>query len=191
VTAPAEARAGAAVPVEVRVTSPFGAPIAGAPVRVLVNQDDHWPVAEGTATGAGSGVYRYTIPAGATDADRTSITATVNRTEDIAEGYATVDQRAGSLLGPRRRCASRRVIRVNVRAPRSAGRIRSLRARSTAGRVRVVRNRQIVLDLRRVGRRTVRLRITLRTTRRGTLRQSRTFRTCVTGRSLRNAVGGG
>lgn len=191
VTAPADARAGAAVPVEVRVTTPAGAPMSRVPVRVLVNQDDHWPVAEGMATAAGSGVYRYTIPAGATDADRTSVTATVNRTEDISEGYASVDQTSGSLLGPRRRCASRRVIRVSVRPPRGAGRIRTLRARSTAGRVRVVRNRQVVLDLRRVGRRTVRLRITVRTTRRGTLRQSRTFRTCVTRRSLRNAVGGG
>ena len=167
VSAPASARPGAAVPVEIRVTTPLGAPLAGTGVRVLVNQHDHWAAAEGAAREVGPGVYRYTVPAGATEASRTSITATVNRPEWMAEGYASVDQRAGGLLpANRRRCTSRRVIRIHLRSPRRLGRIVRLRARVSAARarVRVVRRKRVVvLDLRRVGRRTVRLRLTART----------------------------
>ena len=68
VRAPERAEAGAELPVEIELRDPAGAPVTGAPVRILVNQNDHWARHEGTATELGGGRYRYTIPAGATDA---------------------------------------------------------------------------------------------------------------------------
>ena len=185
VTAPASAGAGAAVAVEVKVTGTLGEPLTGLPVSMLVNQNDHWPVVEGMAKEVGGGVYRYTIPAGATDADVTSLTATVNRTEWIAEGYARVDQRAGGVAAPAARsCSSRRVVRFTARRG-----LRQLRAKTSAGRVRI-RGRTVVLDLRKVGRRTVKVVLSARNAKGRTVRQTRTFRTCVSQRSLRLAVGG-
>src|SRR3712207_768291 len=62
VTAPPRASAGAAVPVEVRVTDPSGAPVRDAPVRLLANQRGHWPVAEGVAEQVEPGRYRWRLP---------------------------------------------------------------------------------------------------------------------------------
>ena len=133
VRAPAAAAAGAAVPVEIRVTDPAGQPISGAPVRVRINQNDHWALGESSATDLGDGRYRYTIPAGLTDADLTRITATVDVPAYIAEGYATVDQTRGGLLATRPEpCTSQRVFQVPVRSGLSR-----LAATITAGEVTV------------------------------------------------------
>ena len=52
VRAPQRAEAGAEIPVEIELRDPAGAPVTGAPVRILVNQNDHWARHEGTATEA-------------------------------------------------------------------------------------------------------------------------------------------
>jgi hypothetical protein len=136
----------------------------------------------------GAGVYRYTIPAGATDSDLTRITATVNRPEYIAEGYATVDQRSGGLLPPAgNACARRGVVRIRVRDPRKGGRIKRVSAHATGARVRIVRNRTVVVDLRKV-RRTVTLKIRARTTRGRLIRQKRVFPRCATQKGLGRAA---
>ncbi|HEX8742673.1 MAG TPA: M28 family peptidase [Thermoleophilaceae bacterium] len=193
VSAPAEARPGAELPVEVRVTGPGGEPVLGAPVKVLVNQRDHWPVNEGLAEEAGGGVYRYRVPGGVTEADRTSITATVNRAEYIAEGYAVVDQRAGGLLPPAgadRGCASRGFVRLRLRAPKGTGRILRVRARTSAGRVRLVTRRRVVFDLRKVGSRAVRLKVSARTSSGRLVKQKRTYPACLRQASMSRVVGG-
>jgi predicted secreted protein len=174
VSAPASALPGAEVPVEISVTDPAGQPVTGVPVRVLVNQRDHWAVAEGPATELGDGRYRYTVPAGATEADTTNLTATVDQPQYIAQGFGRVDQRAGGVLKPARACLSRR--RITVHVPR---RFSHVRARVSAGRVRV-RGHTIRVDLRGVRKRTVRLRVTARRGHR-TVRQTRTYRTCTPG----------
>jgi hypothetical protein len=183
VTAPKTAVPGEAVPVEVQVTDPAGRPVTGAPVRVLINQRDHWAVAMGRAQELGGGRYRYVVPAGATEADLTHITATVDQPTAIAEGFARIDQRRGGVLAPApAACASRRRLVLRVRSPRRGERVRRVRATATRGKARV-RGRRIVLDLRGVPRTTVRVRVVARTSRGRTVRQTRTYRTCVRRRS--------
>jgi Zn-dependent M28 family amino/carboxypeptidase len=186
VFAPSRARAGAAVPVEVRVTDPSGRPVDDVPVRLLANQHGHWPVAESDAERVGAGHYRWTLPAGVTDADVTRFTATVDTPLYAAEGYARTDQRGGAVLPPATRtCRSRRVIRMRLRAPRG-DRLRRARVRASRGRV-LVRRRgrgfRVRLDLRGVPRGEVRVRVRVTTARGRTLRQTRTFRTCATRRT--------
>jgi aminopeptidase YwaD len=191
VSAPATATPGAEVPVEVRVTSEGGAPLTGVPVKVLVNQRDHWPVAEGFAEEVGGGVYRYKVPAGATEADRTVLTATVNRPEYIAEGYASVDQRAGGLLpSDPSVCAGKRFIRIALRAPRGAGRILRVRARTSAGKVRLVTQRRVVFDLSGVSKKTVRVKVSARTSSGKLVKQKRTYPVCLAEASMGKVVGG-
>ena len=191
VSAPATATPGAEVPVEVRVTSEGGAPLTGVPVKVLVNQRDHWPVAEGFAEEVGGGVYRYKVPAGVTEADRTVLTATVNRPEYIAEGYAAVDQRAGGLLpSDPSACAGKRFIRIALRAPRGAGRILRVRARTSAGRVRLATKRRVVFDLKGVSRKTVRVKVSARTSSGRLVKQKRTYPVCLTEAAMGKVVGG-
>jgi hypothetical protein len=192
VGAPATAVPGAEVPVEVRVTGVGGEPLTGVPVKVLVNQRDHWPVAEGMAEEAGGGVYRYRIPGGVTEADRTWITATVNRPEYIAEGYASVDQSKGGLLpsAPDRPCLTGGRVRIKLSAPRGAGRILRVRARTNAGRVRLVTRRRVVWDMRRTASQTARLKVSARTSSGRLVKQKRTYPPCATQASLRKAVGG-
>ena len=113
VRAPERAEAGAEIPVEIELRDPAGAPVTGAPVRILVNQNDHWARHEGTATDLGGGRYRYTIPAGATDAGTTAITATADTPAFIAEGYAV-----GRAARRRARRAARR--RATTRAGSSS-----------------------------------------------------------------------
>ena len=187
VIAPPRASAGAAVPVEVRVTDPSGAPVRDVAVKLLANQRGHWPVAEGAAEPAEPGRYRWRLPAGATDADVTRFTATVDTPLYAAEGYGQTDQRSGGLLGPAagsRACRSRRVLTLHLRAPRGQ-RLRGVRARTTSGRARVIRRGRTVrvrLDLRGVRRGQVRVTLRARTSRGRTLRQTRTYRTCATRR---------
>lgn len=192
VSAPATALPGAEVPVEVRVTGTGGEPVAGVQVKVLVNQRDHWPVVEAFADEAGGGVYRYRIPAGATEADRTVLTATVNRPEYIAEGYATVDQSKGGLLpsAPERPCLVSGRVRIKLTAPKRAGRILRVRARTNAGRIRLVTRRRVVWDLRRTDGRAARLKVSARTSSGRLVKQKRTYPPCTTKASLRRAVGG-
>lgn len=191
VAAPAETTPGAAIPVEVRVTDPLGQPVTGAPVKVLVNQRDHWAVDEGFATEVGGGVYRYTVPAGTTEADLTTLTATVNQATSIAEGYTRVDQRAGGVLGAAgRSCSSRRRFGVRVRAPRRGGRVVSVRATITRGKVRVASRTRLVVDLRGSRRGTATLRVTVRTAGGRVVREVRRYRTCVSAAGLGRVVGG-
>lgn len=185
VMATATAAAGAAVPVDIRVTDPAGRPISGAPVRVRVNQNDHWALAEDSAADLGDGRYRYTIPAGLTDADLTRITATVDQAAYMAEGYATVDQTRGALIASRPApCTSKRVIEVEVR-----GRIRHLTATITAGRVRV-RGDRVIVDLRHAEQTPATLSLVARTSSGETLRQSRQYRACATESAITRAEGG-
>jgi hypothetical protein len=192
VSAPGSAEPGAEVPVEIRVTGVGGEPVVGAPVKVLVNQRDHWPVAEGMAEEVGGGVYRYRIPAGVTEADRTNLTATVNRPEYIAEGYASLDQRAGGILPPDSRgCAStRRFVRIALRSPKGAGRILRVRARAKPGRVRLATRRRVVFDFRGVQGRAVRVRVSARTASGRLLKQRRSYPVCLGQASMRRVVGG-
>jgi len=189
VSAPATAAPGAAVPIEVRVTD-GGAPVTGVQVKVLTNQRDHWAVAEGFAEEVGGGVYRYKLPAGATEADRTSITATVNRPEFIAEGYAAIDQRAGGILPPAGSpCPKARYIRIKLHAPKGSGRIIRVHARTTAGRIRLVTRRRVVLDLRKAKKKSARLFVSARTSGGRLVKQRRTYPVCATKASVRKAVG--
>lgn len=169
---PRPPRPAARVPVDVHVTDPLGQPLTGATVKVLVNQRGHWAAAAGTATEVGDGVYRCTIPAGSTEADRTAITATVDQPAYIGQGFAFVDQRAGGVLPAARPCLSRRVLTLT---PRRRGKVT---ATTSAGKVRVV-GRKVRLDLRGVRAGTVRVRIVVRTAKGRVLRQTRTYRTCV------------
>jgi predicted secreted protein len=185
VRAPEAAAAGAPVPVEIRVTDPTGQPIAGAPVRVRVNQNDHWALAEASATDLGDGRYRYTIPAGLTDADRTRITATVDVPAYIAEGYATVDQTRGGLLAtPPEPCTSQRVFQLPVR-----GGLNRLTATITAGQVTVEGDRMVV-DLRRAEQLPATLRVSARASGGAAVRQSRQFRACASESAIARAAGG-
>ncbi len=195
VSAPPRADAGAAVPVEVRVTDPSGAPVRDAPVKLLANQRGHWPIAESAAEEVGPGVYRWTLPAGASDADVTRFTATVDTPLYAAEGYGETDQRRGGLLAAptraSRTCRSRRVFTLRLRAPRG-DRLTRVRVRASRGRARVVgrrgRTARVRLDLRGVERGEVRVRLRARTARGRALRQTRTYRTCATRRLAARAA---
>lgn len=185
-SAPKTADAGAAVPIDLTLTGTDGRPITGASPLVLADQRDNWAVAEGRAKDLGGGHYRWTVPAGATDADLTRIRATVNAQDYLAVGQGTIDQRGSGLLAPAAACRSRRVIRLHVPRRLSGGRrVVALRSRTTRGRLRVLRrtgSRYVLrLDLRGVGRGTVTVRLTARTSRGGTIRQTRTYRPCTAG----------
>jgi aminopeptidase YwaD len=171
VRAPKRADAGAEIAVDVELRDPAGAPVAGAPVRVLVNQNDHWARHEGAATDLGGGRYRYTIPAGATDAGTTAITATSDTPAFIAEGYARVEQSGGVLKRRPAPCSNARQFAEPV-----AG--RDVEASVSAGRVRVVAGRTVAVDARAAGRNPVVLRVRARTSDGRTVAQSREYRVC-------------
>ena len=87
-------------------------------------------------------------------------------------------------LVPQRTCLSRRRFALHVRVPRRAGRVR-LATITVAGRRTVVprpRARhgrvRLVVDLRSLPRRAVVVRAAVRTQRRGTIRDTRLYRTC-------------
>ena len=184
VTAPATAPAGAAVPVEMTITGAAGAPVTGAQPTVLADQRDNWAIAEGTAQELGGGRYRWTLPAGTADADITKLRVQISNTEYLAAGFAKVDQRADGLLpATKATCSSRRLIRVHVKRRLAGGRrLVRLRVRAAAGKAKVVRRtrKQFVVrvDLRGVGKRPVRVRLTGTPNRGKAVRQARTFRTC-------------
>ena len=150
---------------------PAGAPVAGVPVRILVNQNDHWARHEGTATDLGGGQYRYTIPAGETDAGETAITATADTPAFIAEGYAKVEQRGGVLLRRPAPCDGARWFVEPVRG-------HVVDARVSAGRVHAIAGRVVVVDARAAGRDPVTLRVRSRTGDGRTVLQSREYRVC-------------
>jgi hypothetical protein len=183
VSGPATARPGSAVRFDVTVSDPLGRAVTGARVRVLVNQRDHWAVDHGIARELGGGLYTYTVAAGRTEADRTWVTATVDQPAFIAQGFATVDQRAGGVLAAKpNACTSRRRLVLHVRNPRRGERVTRVRARTTHGKLRV-RGRRVIVDLRGARRATVRVTVVVRTSRGRTMRQSRTYRTCVSRQS--------
>lgn len=175
VSAPRTAPPGAAVPVDITVTDPLGRGIAGDRVLVLADQRDNWAVAESVAEDLGGGRYRWTLPAGATDADITDIRATTSTTAYLANGFARIDQRAGGVLpatGATSACRSRRVLTLHARRG-----VTGLRATTSRGKVRV-RGRTVRLDLRGVARGDVTVRLTGRSAAGRTVRQTRVFRTC-------------
>jgi aminopeptidase YwaD len=171
VRAPKRAAAGGQIGVEVELRDPAGAPLAGVPVRILVNQNDHWARHEGMATDLGGGRYRYTVPAGETDAGETAITATADTPAFIAEGYAVVEQRGGVLLRRPAPCDAARWFVEPV-----SGRV--VDASVSAGRVRVIAGRVVAVDARAAGRDPVVLRVRARTDDGDTVLQSREYRVC-------------
>ncbi len=148
---------------------------------VLADQRDNWAVAESSAKDLGGGRYRWTLPAGSTDADITRIRATTSTTAYLAHGFASIDQRSGGLVKPASTCRSRRVVNMNVKTRLSRTRkIRRLTVFASAGKVRLRRTAsgyKVRLDLRRVKKGTVKVRLVARTNR-GIVRQTRTYRTC-------------
>jgi hypothetical protein len=186
-SAPQKAAPGAAVPIDLRLTGTDGRPIGGASPLMLADQNDNWAVAEGRAKDLGGGRYRWTLPAGTTDADLTRLRATVNAPDYLAVAQGTIDQRDSGLLPPAAVCRSRRVIRLHVPRRLSGGRrVVSLRHRTSAGKLRIVgrgpRRYTLRLDLRGVRKGAVTVRLTARTSRGGTIRQTRTYRPCTAGR---------
>ncbi|MDA0184011.1 M28 family peptidase [Solirubrobacter phytolaccae] len=172
VRTPERVEAGAEIPVEVELRDPAGAPVVGAPVRVLVNQNDHWARHEGTATELGGGRYRYSIPAGVTDEGRTAITVTADTPAFIAEGYAFVEQRGGGVLTRRPdTCSGARWFLEPVRG-------RGVQATVSAGSAYVLADRLVVVDARAAGRDPVVLRVKARTSDGRTVVQSREYRVC-------------
>jgi hypothetical protein len=174
IDAPPAAPAGAAVPMTVRVTDVDGAPITGASVRMLASQRDNWALTEQYATELSGGLYRWTLPAGITDTGRTLLRATVTSPTYIATDHAAIDQTGGGILAPGSVCRSRRVITVHVHAPRGS----TIRATATRGHARLLRGGRVRVDLRRVLRGTVTVRISVRTRGGRVLRQQRVYRTC-------------
>jgi hypothetical protein len=178
VAAPASARAGAPVPVDITVTNVDGSPLTGNAPLVLADQADNWPVSESPATEVGGGRYRWTLPAGATDADVTRLRATVSADTYLANGFAFVDQRKGGVIAGRpRTCRNRRVIKLRIRR-----RIARVRARADAGNLTVRHTRRrfrVRVDLRGVGEGPVTVRVRGRTKRGRVLRQTRILRTCL------------
>jgi hypothetical protein len=164
------APAGAAIPVDIELRDPSGAAVEGVPVRVLVNQNDHWARNEGTATEIGGGRYRYTIPAGTTDEGTTAITATADTPAFIAEGYTSVKQRAGVLENRPTPCTDTRKFAEPVTG-------RDIKARVNAGRVRVTAAR-ITVDARGAGRNPVVMTVRARAKDGRVVTQSREFRVC-------------
>lgn len=180
VTAPRTLPAGAAIPVDIRVKDALGQPLPDERVLVLADQRDNWAVLEGTATKLGGGRYRFTVPAGTTDADLTRIRATTSTSTYLANGFATVDQTGGGLLPRGTTCRSRRIVTLHVPLRVGPRRVLSLRATATRGTVRVRRGAtgyRVRVDLRGVGRGTVRVVLSARTAG-GTVKQTRTYRTC-------------
>ncbi|MFL5846278.1 MAG: M28 family peptidase [Solirubrobacteraceae bacterium] len=176
VTAPASTAAGAAVPVDVQVTNVDGSPVTGADVVVLADQRHNWAVAEGRAKDLGGGQYRYTIPAGATDAFTTRLRATVNDPTYLANGFARVDQRKGGLLKAGTVCRKARVVRLPVASEGLTG----LTARGRKGRVKVRRTAKgyvVLADLRKVTSGLFKLQLTA-TTAGGERKQKRIYRAC-------------
>ncbi len=183
VTAPATLPAGAAVPIDVTLTDALGQPLSNDKVLVLVDQRDNWAVTEGIADKLGDGRYRFTVPAGATDAGITRIRATTSTTGYLADGFATVDQTKGGVTGTGTTCRSRRVIRLHVARTLRGRRVLALKVSVAKGRVRVVRGTRryvVSLDLRKVPKGSVKVRLTA-TTAKGSIVQTRTYRTCTPG----------
>jgi Zn-dependent M28 family amino/carboxypeptidase len=191
VDAPSTATPGTAIKVQVHIDDTAGNPLTGQTVKVLADQHDNWAVAGGQATELGGGNYEFTFPAGSTEAGLTTITATLNRPSDYAEGYATIDQRKGGILPAASSiCRRARKTQIKVKAPAAAGRITKLTATTTRGKVKAIGRRAVRLDLRKVRRGSVTVTVAARTKKAGTIRQHRTYRTCATSSSLRSAVGG-
>ena len=145
---------------------------------MLADQRDNWAMTESVAETSAAGRYRWTLPAGSHRRGHHRSRATTSTSIYLANGFATVDQRKGGLVKSGPSCRSKRVVTMNVR--RRVG-MRSLVASATRGKVRVRRTARgwaVRLDLRRVGKGTVKVRLTART-RGGRVVQTRAFRTCL------------
>ena len=188
VSTPATATPGAAVPVEIRVKDASGAPLSGRARSDPREPEEPLGRARGRRPGRGRRRLSLHDPGGRhrrrpdqhhRDGQPPRVHRRGLRDRRPALGRAAP---AGGNA-----CASRGVVRIRVRNPRKAGRIKRLSARATGARVRIVRNRTVVLDLRKV-RRTVTLKIRARTTRGRLVRQTRVFPPCATQSSLRQAA---
>jgi hypothetical protein len=166
VTAPKSAAAGAPVDVEIEVTGTDGAPVTGVAPVVLADQRHNWAVAEGVAEEVGGGSYRYTVPAGATDAFVTRLRVTITTDDYLANGFAKVDQRRGGLLEAGNVCLRPQLVKLRASQP-----IASVRGRR--GRIKA-RGRRVTVDLRNVSGRLFKLQLT------GAdgARQKRVYRPC-------------
>lgn len=181
VTVPATLPPGAEMPIDVTVSQPTGEAISDDPVRVLVDQNDNWALAEGFAQKLGNGRYRYTLPAGVTDAGITRIRATTSTGPYLANGFATVDQTRGGLVGAGTTCRSRRVIALHVARRIGKRTVTALKVRASNGAATVSRSTTrytVKLDLRKVTKGTVKVRLTAKTLRGRSIVQTRTYQTC-------------
>jgi hypothetical protein len=164
--------------------------VSGGPVTVVTDQRDNWAVSQGPAKDLGGGRYRYVVPAGATEADRTLLTVRIDRPQYLGEGFAHVDQRAGGILRPRPHvCAPARSVALPVRSLRRGGSLRRVRASSTRGQVSV---RGSVVRVSGLGtsRDAFTVRVFARTRSGSLLRQKRTYQPCATPASISRAVAG-
>jgi hypothetical protein len=190
VSAPKRARPGARLKVEISVTSPDGESLSGGPVTVVADQRDNWAVSQGTASDLGDGRYRYVVPAGATEADRTLLTVRIDRPQYLGEGFAHVDQRAGGILRPAPyTCAPTRSVALAVRSPRRGVLLRRVRASATRGQASV---RGSVVRVSGLGtsRDAFTVRVFARTRGGSLVRQKRTYPPCATAASIRRAIAG-
>lgn len=90
VQAPRRSPLGRGFRVVIRVTDPLGRPVEGVPVRVLVNQRDHWAVAAGWARELQDGRYAFRVRGSAITRRTTWLTATVDQPLYQASGFARV-----------------------------------------------------------------------------------------------------
>jgi hypothetical protein len=77
--------------VTIKVLDPAGAPLDGAPVRVVVDHRGWWPTFAGPAAGEGNGVYRLRLPQQALRPGRSWVQATASDTTYLAKNWARVD----------------------------------------------------------------------------------------------------
>ena len=97
-------------------------------------------------------------------------------------GYKGATTPRAARLPSARRCLSRRVFRIHLRRPaKRLGRVKTVRVTVNGKRVKVRRGKRLSarVDLRGMPKGTVRVMITVRTTKGRTLRSARTYRTCV------------
>lgn len=90
VKAPERTPLGRGIRTVITVTDPLGQPVEGVPVRVLVNQRDHWAVAAGRAEELGDGRYAFRVPGRSIQRRTTWLTATVDQPLYQASGFARV-----------------------------------------------------------------------------------------------------
>ena len=161
------------------------------PIAVTLDGAEHTVTRslEGVAAALEPGSsYRLQLVGGTSDygpvrAAGTVTFRTIRLTLPTGDPAATRDRDASAVLAAAHRCLSRRVITLSLRAPRGE-RLRSARVTYAGRRARIVRGRQwrARIDLRGLPRRSVPVKVMVRTRSHRTLRATRTYRTCAPGR---------